>query len=314
MGRGGGRRGRGLTAPDRTDATGVAPRQGERERPVRLPLVVQPDAVCYRHPDRRAAVGCQRCDRPICAECMHAASVGFHCPACVRQSGQRVYRGRDLQPGKQATFTLLGLNAVLFVLQLATGDGVIRTGTGLTFDGLLFGPLVDQGEYWRLLTSGFLHGSVAHVLFNSWALWVFGPLVEAMFGRGRMLGIYLAGLFGGSALVMAFDWATPTLGASAAVLGLGGALVAAMSVRGVGLRSNGLVGVLLINLLLPLLMPRISFWGHLGGIAGGFLAGYAMAALAQRRADARTSYAVLAALVAVLAVLGVVGAGVAVTA
>jgi membrane associated rhomboid family serine protease len=271
--------------------------------------VVQPDAVCFRHPDRKAAVGCQRCDRPVCANCMQPASVGFHCPECVRRSGQRVYRARDLAPRKHATVALLALNAVVFVLQLASSGGVVRTSTGLTFDGLLFGPFVADGEYWRLLTSGFLHANLPHVLFNSWALWIFGPLVESTFVRWRMLGIYLAGLFGGSALVMLFDWTAPTLGASAAVLGLGGALVAAMVARGASLRSNNLVGVLLINLLLPLLLPGISFWGHLGGIGGGFVAGFAVASLSRARAGAAASYAALAGIVAALALLGVVAAG-----
>ena len=240
---------------------------------------------------------------------MHQASVGFHCPDCVRGSGQRVYRARDLRPGKQATISLLVLNAVLFLAQLSTSEGVIRTTRGITFDGLLFGPFVADGEYWRLLTSGFLHANLPHVLFNSWALWVFGPLVESVFGRWKMLGVYLAGLFGGSALVMVFDWSAPTLGASAAVLGLGGALVASMTARGMSLRSNSLVGVLAINLLLPLLVPGISFWGHLGGIAGGFAAGYAVAVLAQRRAGEGQAYAALAVLVAALAALGAVAAG-----
>jgi membrane associated rhomboid family serine protease len=270
--------------------------------------VVDADATCYRHTDRAAAVGCQRCDRPICSDCMRPASVGFHCPECAQRGAQRVYRARDLRPGKQVTVTLLAINAVLFLAQMSTGGGVIRTTTGLTFEGLLFGPFVADGEYWRLLTSGFLHANLPHVLFNSWALWVFGPLVEALFGRWKMLGIYLSGLFGGSALVMLFAWSSPTLGASAAVLGLGGALVGSMAARGMDLRSSGLVGVLGINLLLPLLVPGISFWGHLGGIAAGFAAGYAVAVLGERRSGDRATYAVLGGLVVGLAALGAVAA------
>ena len=269
--------------------------------------MVDDNALCYRHPDRHAAVGCQRCDRPVCSDCMRSASVGFHCPACVTQGGQRVYRGRDLRPGKQATMTLLVLNAVLFLAQMATGAGSLND--GLTRSGWLWGPQVADGEYWRLLTSGFLHANLPHVLFNSWALWIFGPLVEQMFDRWRMLGIYLAGLFGGSALVMLFNWDRPTLGASAAVLGLGGAMVGAMTARGVSLRSNNLVGILVINLLLPLLFPGISFWGHLGGIVAGFLAGYSVSTLRTRRAPDSTTAVALAGIVSALAVLGAVAAG-----
>jgi membrane associated rhomboid family serine protease len=267
--------------------------------------VVDADAVCYRHPDHPAAVGCQRCGRPICSQCTRPASVGFHCPDCVRATGQRVVRGRDLTPGRSATIAILAINAVVFVLQLSGGNGTVRIGSGITYDGVLFGPLVADGEYWRLLTSGFLHGSVPHLLLNSWALWIFGPLVEARFGRWRMLAIYLAGLFGGSALVMLFNWSEPTLGASAAVLGLGGALVASMTVQGVSPRSNSLLGVLLINLLLPLLLPSISFWGHLGGMGAGFVAGYLAASLDPPRRSPAASLLPLLGLVVALAVVGV---------
>lgn len=249
-------------------------------------------------------MGCQRCDRPVCAECMHSASVGFHCPECVRRGGQRVYRARDLRPGRQVTMALLGLNAAMFLLQMASGAGNVND--GLTPQGWLWGPAVAAGEYWRLLTSGFLHANLPHVLFNSWALWIFGPIVESMFGRVRMLAIYLAGLFGGSALVMLFSWTQPTLGASAAVLGLGGAIVGAMTARGVSLRSNNLVGILVINLLLPLLFPGISFWGHLGGIGAGFVAGYLAATFEDRRTPSQVAYGVLAAVVLAAAVIGAV--------
>lgn len=292
----------------RTAAVPLPGATGDRGPPVPLGAVVDDDAVCYRHPDQRAAVGCQRCDRPIGPECMQPASVGFHCPECVRQGGQRVYRARDLDAGRQVTFTLLGINALLFILQMGTGGGFVQVGQGVTREGVLFGPWVADGEWWRVLTSGFLHGSVPHILFNSWALWIFGPLVERMFGARRMVGIYLAGLFGGSAAVLLFNFGAPTLGASAAVLGLGGAIVAGMTAQGQSLRSNNLVGILLINLLLPLLLPAISFWGHLGGILGGFAAGYLVAIAIQRRQPEPVVLGTLGALAAVLAVVGILGA------
>jgi membrane associated rhomboid family serine protease len=236
---------------------------------------------------------------------MQPASVGFHCPECVRSGAQRVYRARDLRPGKPLTVGLLVVNAVLFGLQLVTGGGVV--GPGVTVWGVLFGPAVADGEYWRMVTSGFLHANVPHILFNSWALWVLGPVVEGAFSRTRVIGIYLAGLFGGSALVLWFNWSTPTLGASAAVLGLGGAIVAVMTARGVSLRSNSLVGVLVINLALPILIPGISFWGHLGGILGGFAAGYVVTA-GERGNAGPAPNAGLVLLVVALAALGVAGA------
>src|SRR6266550_9207010 len=73
---------------------------------------------CYRHPDRRAGVTCQRCDRPICPECMTQASVGFHCPECSRQGKQKVYTARTLMGSTQpiVTIVLIAVNAAIYLL------------------------------------------------------------------------------------------------------------------------------------------------------------------------------------------------------
>src|SRR3954451_2375935 len=93
-------------------------------------------AVCYRHPDRRAGVRCQRCERPICPSCMTQASVGFHCPECVQQGAKRAptYTARTL-PGSRplVTYTLIAVNVVVFVIQLATirqGENPVFGATG----------------------------------------------------------------------------------------------------------------------------------------------------------------------------------------
>ncbi len=200
---------------------------------------------------------------------MTQASIGHHCPECLSQTNQQVYTARTL-PSSRPTTLLIGLiavNAIAFLAQGASSDSV-------TVDGILFGPLVADGEWWRILTSAFLHANLLHIGFNMYALWMLGPpLVEGL-GRLRFALIYLAGMLGGSAAVLAFDYGSPTLGASGAVLGLGGALAAALWARGISITQTSLGAVLGINLILPLLVGRISFWGHFGGILAGFIAGW----------------------------------------
>ena len=140
--------------------------------------------------------------------------------------------------------------------------------------GWLFGPAVEAGEWWRVITSAFLHGSFIHIGFNMYVLWAIGhPLLEGI-GRVRFLLVYLAGLLGASFAVLAFDYTAPTLGASGAVLGLAGALAAVLWSRGINITQTSLGFVLLLNLGLPLLIGGISFWGHFGGIFAGAAAGW----------------------------------------
>ncbi len=239
------------------------------------------EVMCYRHPDREFAVGCQRCDRPICVECMRSASVGHHCPDCAKTGSQKVIRGRDLQFRPVLTQVLLGLIAAVFVAQAVSGGSGFLSGA-VYRDGVLFGPFVADGELWRIVTSGFLHASLWHIGFNAYALWLFGQTVERAVGSLRMGLIYAGGLFGGASAVLAFNFDQPTLGASGAVLGLAGGLAGIVMARGGDIRQTNLGGIFLMNLALPILFPGISFWGHAGGIAGGFAVGYLLASMQNR--------------------------------
>ncbi len=244
------------------------------------------DAVmCYRHPDREFAVGCQRCDRPICPDCMHSASVGHHCPECTKQGAQKVIRGASLQFRPVLTQAILGIIVVAFIAQGATSGGGFLRGPVVN-EGILWGPGVAAGELWRIVTGGFLHSGLMHIGFNGYALWLFGQQLERGVGALKMGLIYAGGLFGGSAAVLAFNFDQPTLGASGAVLGLAGGMAGVLMARGANIFKTSLGGIFLMNLALPILVPRISFWGHAGGIVGGFLVGYAIAVLGDRSARA----------------------------
>lgn len=228
-------------------------------------------------------MACQRCERPICTECMTPASIGFHCPECVAQHSQTVYRAQDvLDRRPPLTTALIAVNVVAFIAQNLTG-GLITT------EGLLWGPGIEQGELWRIVTGGFLHSGLLHLGFNMYALWIFGPNLEKGLGTIRFALIYLAGLLGGSLAVLAFNFDQPTLGASGAVLGLAGGLSAVLWARGINIFRTSLSAILIINLALPLIAPGISFWGHLGGMAAGFVAGGILAWLPNRAGVAESA-------------------------
>lgn len=206
---------------------------------------------------------------------MTQASIGHHCPTCLGQHNQQVYTPRNM-PGRGVTViqVLIAINVLAYLGQLASP-------TDLSI-GWLRGIEVSQGEWWRVITAGFLHGPIFHIGFNMYALWILGkPLLEGL-GKARFLLIYLAGLLGGSFAVVAFDFTAPTIGASGAVLGLAGALAAVLWARGISITQTSLGFILVANLALPLLIGRISFWGHLGGIVAGFGAGWLISWLPQR--------------------------------
>jgi len=271
-----------------------------------------PELRCYRHADRTAGVACQRCDRPICPDCMISASVGFQCPNCARGGAQRVInpsaRWSAGRTGARPAVTI-GL-IVLNVLAYA----VVTVRPGLGLDGELIGRIsvpgvvrvgVGEGEWWRLLTGGFLHASPTHLAFNMFALWSLGDGLERVLGPVRFLAVYLTSLFTGAFGVMLLDPNSRTVGASGAVFGLFGVLLAFQLSRSIPLSQTRLGLMLAINLGLTFLVPGISIGGHVGGLAGGVLAGFAWfgAPKAHRDPSPLTGWAVTAGL-AVVAVAG----------
>lgn len=172
-----------------------------------------------------------------------------------------------LPPGCPLSLALIACNVLLYAGQVLTQEQLTRL-------GLLYGPAIQQGDTWRLLSSGFLHGSLLHIGFNMYLLYMLGPQLENAFGTLRFALMYFGSLFGGALAVMLFDWQQPTLGASAAVLGLAGAMAMLLHQRGISPRQSPVFGLVILNLALPLLVPGISFWGHFGGVfAGALIAG-----------------------------------------
>ncbi|KAL4426848.1 hypothetical protein ABPG77_006634 [Micractinium sp. CCAP 211/92] len=173
-------------------------------------------------------------------------------------------------PARRATDVLLVGNALLFGLQLLSKELV-------TVWGIKINALIVAGQWWRLLTPAFLHGNLMHLVVNSYSLNNLGPTVERTAGSGRFLLMYLAAAVAGN-VASFYGSAAPSLGASGAIFGIGGALAMYFyrnkDIHGrrseIVLRS--LWQTLLMNILYGLSNPRIDNWGHMGGMAGGALA------------------------------------------
>jgi membrane associated rhomboid family serine protease len=225
--------------------------------------------VCYRHPRTETAVTCSDCERPICPECMVFGPVGIRCPECAgRPTGVRkATAGLRAAAGESGSSTVtkvfIGVNAVVFLLEM--------TQAGLINDYGLYGPFVAEGEWWRLITSAFLHGGLVHLFLNMLMLWWFGSPLEALLGPGRFVGLYLVSALAGSAGALVLSPQALTVGASGAVFGILGAGLL-LERRRIYVFGGGALMVVLFNLAFSFLVPNISIGGHLGGLAGGVLA------------------------------------------
>ena len=232
--------------------------------------------VCYRHPKRETGVSCSNCGRPICPDCMTPTSVGMRCPECARQKTQ-VHTMRASSDAPVLTYILIGICVVTFIGGTAGGGSLTGSGLGgstLLTEGALSRAAIADGEYWRLITAGFLHGGFFHLLFNMFSLYILGSMVEPAIGRARFALIYFVSLLCGSfgALLIETNPNALTVGASGAIFGLMSAAVIVMRNRGISPWESGLGLWIGLNLLLTFTIPNISIGGHIGGLIGGAIA------------------------------------------
>jgi len=264
---------------------------------------------CYRHPDRPTGVSCSSCGRPICPDCMTSTQVGMRCPECAQQRTQ-VRTARSLAGQPRLTYFLIAVNVVVFVGVLLAGGGaegpLSQCGGTAERELAVCGPAIADGEVWRLVTSGFTHSTflLVHILFNMFALYILGGLLEPAIGTVRFGLIYAVSLLSGAFGALLFDPLAPTVGASGAVFGLMGAAVVVLRNRGIGPMESGLGVVLLVNLALTFLIGGISIGGHIGGLIGGTLAALLLYDVRQRIKLPPAVASALAAAVGVLAVVG----------
>ncbi len=252
---------------------------------------------------------------------MHQASVGFHCPDCTKQGAQKVIQGPAALRGSVPVLTriLIAINVGVFIAEAAVTKGrslggeidsfsvhgglianAVKLNSGGTGD--LIG--VAHGQVWRLVSAGFLHYGLIHIAFNMYALYILGTWLERSAGRGRLAAVYSVALLAGSLGALILSPNSLTAGASGAIYGLMGAFFAAGRTQGISIRQSPLFGILLLNLFLTFGLGGLSIGGHLGGLAGGALAGWVLFDWAPRRQmPPAASYAVCAA-IAVACVIG----------
>ncbi|MER7760467.1 rhomboid family intramembrane serine protease [Streptomyces sp. NPDC097619] len=244
---------------------------------------------CYRHPERETGIRCTRCERPICPECMVDASVGFQCPECVRTGSgtghpasasvpRTVAGGAVAADPSLVTKVIIGLNLAVFLGARVSGASFVEP---LALIGRYFDPAsgtvqgVAEGQWYRLLTSVFLHEEFWHIGFNMLSLWFLGPPLEAALGRARFLALYLGSGLAGSALVYWLEAPNQlTLGASGAIFGLFGATAVLM--RRLRYDMRPMIVLLVLNLVLTFGWGGISWQAHIGGLVGGALIGFGM--------------------------------------
>jgi membrane associated rhomboid family serine protease len=246
---------------------------------------------CYRHPNRETGVSCSSCGRPICPDCMTSTTVGMRCPECAKQR-TRVVRPRAMAGATPiATQAIIAINVAVYLAELFTGSGFGNVGGTVYEHGALYGPLVAGGDWWRVVTAGFLHASFWHVALNMVFIWFIGRSLEPAVGTARFVVAYGASLLCGSLGVLVFEPNAIAVGASGAAFGLLGALIVEARSRGIDLWSTGLIQIALLNFAFTFIGSNISVGAHVGGFVGGILVGLIYDGFDRRRLPREASLA-----------------------
>jgi membrane associated rhomboid family serine protease len=234
---------------------------------------------------------------------MTTTPVGMRCPECAKQR-TKVVRMREMAKVPRVTYGLIAANVLVFLTE---------QGQFSLFGTTIHGKVIDEGilwrygvgvehQYWRLVTSAFLHENILHIGFNMYLLYLLGMLLEPAIGSVRFATIYVTALLFGSFGAL-FATAAPSLGASGAIFGLMGAAVVELRSRRMSVMESGIGGLIILNLILSFTVANISVGAHIGGLIGG-----ALAALAIRTADERHVPALGFAICLLLSAAAVAGA------
>jgi membrane associated rhomboid family serine protease len=266
---------------------------------------------CYRHPDRETRVSCSSCGRPICPECMTPTPVGMRCPECASQRTRVVRNPTGTPSGFEAfpaTYVLIAINVIVFLIEIAQGAGGLfaEQGGRFVFDYGLFGPAVAEGEWYRLVTAGFLHANFIHIGFNMLLLFFLGRLLEPALGTPRFLVLYFASLLAGSFGALVLEPNSLGIGASGAIFGLAGAVFVIARGRGMDALAGQIGFLIVFNLIFSFASPHVSVGAHLGGLVGGVICALAIVAGEKGMFGRNRQALEIAAMVAV-AVVAVVG-------
>lgn len=169
--------------------------------------------------------------------------------------------------------TIIAINFIVYILTILPiiGDYVFYSGMSVNY-------LIDEGQWWRIVTSMFIHGGFTHVLFNMFSLFLFGPELEKIAGKARFLTIYfLAGIFGNIATYVTQEGMYASVGASGAIYGIFGAFAALVyyTRRTMPQLKQVIMPIIIIGVIITFLSPNVNIAGHIGGLIAGFLLGLA---------------------------------------
>jgi membrane associated rhomboid family serine protease len=240
---------------------------------------------------------------------MTPTPVGMRCPECASQR-TRVVRnptGTATSVAFPATVVLIAINVIVYLVEILKGGGGTNIGTLELFNmGALFGPAVGEGgDWWRMITAGFVHVSLLHIGFNMYLLFILGRLLEPSIGTPRFVVLYFASLLAGSFAALLIEPNTVGAGASGAIFGVLGATF--VIARGRRLDAiAGQIGILiLINLVFTFADSAISIGAHVGGLVCGILCGLLIAAGERGKLGESSARGRLAVELGAMAALGV---------
>ncbi len=281
---------------------------------------------CYRHPDREAGRSCTRCGKPACSDCLVQAQVGSHCLDCAKAGRPDVKTRAKLASSRlltPVTYSIIAINVAVFMWMGST-DSQSFAGTATKLHGDLgLSKTILQGlsrwdsnsaiypahQWYRLITSGFIHFGLFHLAMNMLLLFQLGKLLERVLGTVRFSLLYTASLLAGSLGVLLVDGGALTGGASGAVFGLMAGAAVGLHRRGINVFSTGIGMTLVLNLVLTFSIRGISIGGHVGGAIAGAVLGWLMLAPSWKPVPKWATYAapVAVMLVAVVGAIVVVG-------
>jgi len=243
---------------------------------------------------------------PVGIKCPEHASVGA--PRRSARPQQTIRRTRRTVAGLDAPATvgLVALNVLVYLVTVSQGGGVSDPGGEVYNRGLLLGVAISEnGDWYRLVTSMFLHASILHLAFNMVALYWLGSIVEQTIGTMRFLLVYFAsGLAGSAGALLLTEPFVPTVGASGAIFGIMGALLV-LEYRATGSFAGPALGLIAVSLAMTFITPNISIGGHLGGLIGGAIAALLMDRVARDRVGAGVAVCVAVGAVAAAGAIAV---------
>ena len=241
---------------------------------------------CYRHPNRETGRKCTRCGKPACGDCLVQVAIGSHCVDCIKAARPDVKTRAKFWNARQptlVTYSLIAINVAVYLWTASSGRNQVKLA--------LYEPAVHDGDYYRLITSGFLHYGLFHIGMNMLLLFQLGQLLEPAIGRVRFGLLYFASLLAGSFGALMLQPNGLTGGASGAVFGLMAAAAIGLHRRGVNVFQTGIGTILILNLVITFTIPGISVGGHLGGAIAGALCGFVILAPGHAALPKWASYA-----------------------